>query len=223
MDARNFKDNIYSELTSITKALANPHRLEVLELLAQGPSTVEYIANNTEMSIANASHHLQVLKKAQLAKAEKKGKYSYYSLPNMQVYEVWKSLRDLGLSQNAEIERLIRDFRNDRQSLETVSIESLQKRIENKQVLLLDVRPEEEFKEGHIANAVSIPSKKLEERIKSLPKNKEIIAYCRGPLCAMADEAVEMLRNNGFRSKRLETGYPEWKLQNPPMNLDQKA
>lgn len=217
MNVRNFKNKIYSELVSITKALANPHRLEVIELLAQGACTVEYIADHTELSVANASHHLQVLKKARLAKAEKKGKYSYYSLANPQVYVVWKSLRELGFSQNAEIERLIRDFRNDRHSLETVSLADLQKRIENHEVLLVDVRPEEEYEEGHITNAVSIPTKKLEDRIKDLPKNKEIIAYCRGPLCAMADEAVEMLRNNGFRSKRLEMGYPEWMLQNFPI------
>lgn len=222
MNARQFKDQVYNELSAISKAMANPHRLEILELLAQGPSTVEYIADHTGLSIANTSHHLQVLRKARLAKTERKGKYSHYSLANMQVFEVWNSLRELGLSQNAEIERLIRDFRNDRQSLETISLEVLQQRIENKEVLLLDVRPEEEFEEGHITSAVSIPAKKLEERIKSLPTNKEIIAYCRGPLCAMADEAVEILRNNGFRSKRLEGGYPEWLMKNLAKGTENK-
>lgn len=215
MNARDFKARIYSELATVTKALANPHRLEVLELLAQGPRPVEYIAEHTRLSIANASQHLQVLKKARLAKAEQKGKYNYYSLSNSRVYEVWKSLRDLGFSQNAEIERLIRDFRNDRQSLETVSLQDLQQRIDNNEVLVLDVRPEEEYEEGHITGAISIPTGELEERIKDLPKDKQIVAYCRGPLCAMADEAVELLRQHGFESKRLDEGYPEWLLQNP--------
>lgn len=215
MDVRDFKTKIYTELASITKALANPHRLEVIELLAQGPCSVEYIAENTRLSIANASQHLQVLKKARLAKAEKKGKYNYYSLSNSKVYEVWKSLRDLGFSQNAEIERLVRDFRNDRQSLETVSRKELKQRIDNNKVLVLDVRPQEEYQEGHIPGAISIPTGELEQRIKDLPKDKQIVAYCRGPLCAMADDAVELLKQHGFKSKRLEEGYPEWVLQNP--------
>lgn len=215
MDIRDFKTKIYSELATVTKALANPHRLEVIELLAQAPCSVEYIAEQTRLSIANASQHLQVLKKARLAKAEKKGKYNYYSLSNSKVYEVWKSLRELGFSQNAEIERLIRDFRNDRQSLETVSLQDLQQRLEDNEVLVLDVRPNEEYQEGHIPGAISIPTGELEERIKDLPKDKQIVAYCRGPLCAMADDAVELLKQHGFESKRLEEGYPEWMLQNP--------
>jgi len=215
MDVRDFKTKIYSELATVTKALANPHRLEVIELLAQGPCSVEYIAEHTRLSIANASQHLQVLKKARLAKAEKQGKYNYYSLSNSKVYEVWKSLRELGFSQNAEIERLIRDFRNDRQSLESVSLQDLQLRIEDNEVLVLDVRPNEEYQEGHIPGAISIPTGELEERIKDLPKDKQIVAYCRGPLCAMADDAVELLKQHGFESKRLEEGYPEWMLQNP--------
>ncbi|WP_445664681.1 ArsR/SmtB family transcription factor [Fodinibius sp. AD559] len=214
MDVRDFKTNIYTELATITKAMANSHRLEVIELLAQGPCSVEYIAENTRLSIANASQHLQVLKKARLAKAEKKGKYNYYSLTNSKVYEVWKSLREFGFTQNAEIQRLIRDFRNDRQSLETVSLEDLHQRMEDNEVLVLDVRPDEEYKEGHIPGAISIPTKELEERMKDLPKDKQIVAYCRGPLCAMADDAVELLKQHGFESKRLEEGYPEWMLQN---------
>ncbi|WP_372636992.1 ArsR/SmtB family transcription factor [Fodinibius sp.] len=215
MDVREFKTQIYTELATVTKALANPHRLEVIELLAQGPCSVEYIVEHTRLSMANASQHLQVLKKARLAKAEKKGRYNYYSLSNSRVYEVWKVLRELGFSQNAEIERLIRDFRNARQSLETVSLQDLQQRIENNEVLVLDVRPNEEYEEGHIPGAISIPTGQLKERIKDLPRDRQIVAYCRGPLCAMADDAVELLKQHGFESKRLEEGYPEWMLQNP--------
>lgn len=217
MKARDFKNRIYNELASIAKALASPHRLEIIELLAQGPCPVEYIAENTGISIASASHHLQILKKARLAKYERKGKYNYYSLSNSRVFEVWKTLRELGFSQNAEIEKLIRDFRDNRQSLESITSEELQKRLVKNNVLVLDVRPKEEYEEGHIANAISIPSDQLADRLNELPKNREIIAYCRGPLCAMADEAVDMLKKYGFRSKRLNEGYPEWLLQNLPV------
>lgn len=217
MNVREFKNTIYAELAKVTKALGNPHRLEIIELLAQGASSVENIANHTGLSVANASQHLQVLKKARLAKTVKKGKYSYYSLANPKVYEVWKSLRELGFSQNAEIERLIRDFRTDRQSLETVTSTDLLQRIKKNEVVVLDVRPAEEYEEGHIANAISIPSEQLLDRIDDLPKDKQIIAYCRGPLCAMADNAVELLRQHGFESKRLDEGFPDWMLQNLPV------
>lgn len=221
MKVRDFKDSIYSELANITKALANPHRLEIIELLAQGPCSVEYIAGNTKLSIANASQHLQVLKKARLTKAKKEGKYNYYSLRSPKVFEVWKSLRELGFSQNAEIERLIRDFRNDRQSLETIDSSELLKRIKNKEVMVIDVRPEEEYREGHITDAISIPKKELVSRLKDLPKDKEIVAYCRGPLCAMADEAVELLHDHGFRSKRLDEGFPEWMMADLPVSVNE--
>jgi len=212
MDVRDFKNKIYGELATIAKALANPRRMEIIELLAQGPCPVEYIADNTDLTVANASQHLQVLKKARLVSTEKKGKYNYYSLKNSRVYEVWKALRELGFSQNAEIDRLVRDFRDSRKTLETVSLEELQKRIENNEVLVLDVRPQQEYEEGHITGAVSIPSGDLKEQMKDLPKDKQIVAYCRGPLCAMADDAVELLKQNGFESKRLAEGYPEWML-----------
>lgn len=220
MDVRDFKDSIYSELASVTKALANPNRLEIIELLAQGPCSVEYIANNTRLSIANTSQHLQVLKKARLTKTQKEGKYNYYSLRSSKVFEVWKSLRELGFSQNAEIERLIRDFRNDRQSLETVSSTDLLQRIEKKEVVVIDVRPKEEYQEGHISNAISIPKGELADRLKELPKDKEIVAYCRGPLCTMADQAVELLQQNGFRSKRLDEGFPEWMMADLPVSVN---
>lgn len=213
MKVRDFKNNTYNELATVTKALANPHRLEIIELLSQGSCSVEYIADHTRLSVANASQHLQVLKNARLAKSEKKGKYSYYSLANAKVYGIWKSLVEFGFAQNAEIRQLLHDFRHNRQSLETVTLEDLQQRIENDEVLVLDVRPEEEYEEGHIAGAVSIPSDQLEDHIDDLPKNKQIVAYCRGPLCAMADDAVNVLKQHGFDSKRLEEGYPEWIMQ----------
>jgi len=221
MKTRTFKDTIYRELATIVKAMGNSHRLEILELLAQRPCPVEYIASNTRTSIANASQHLQVLKKARLVKAEQKGKYSYYSLADDRVFEAWKSLRELGFAQNAEIGKLIRDFRFHRDSLETVSSLDLLQKIQKNEIVLLDVRPEEEYKEGHIASAISVPTEHLVDRLKDLPKDKEIVAYCRGPLCAMADEAVEMLKQHGFDSKRLDDGYPDWMIRGLPVEMEE--
>lgn len=217
MNVRDFKNRIYNELASIAKALANPHRLEIIELLAQGPSPVEYIAENTGISIANASQHLQTLKKARLVISEKRGKYSYYSLSNSGVFELWRSMRDLGFSQNAEIEKLLQDFRKSRHNLESVSSDELLERIEQGKAIVLDVRPREEYEAGHIASALSIPQNELIDKLKSLPKNKEIIAYCRGPLCAMADDAIKLLQENGYRATRFDAGFPGWKTQGLPV------
>lgn len=217
MNVRDFKDTIYGELASIAKALANPNRLEIIELLAQGPSSVEYIAENTEISVANASQHLQTLKSARLVRSEKRGKYSYYSLSNSGVYELWKSMRDLGFAQNAQIEKMVKDFRKSRHNLESVSSDQLLKRIEEGKSLLLDVRPHEEYEAGHIVSALSIPQNELMEKLKSLPKSKEIIAYCRGPLCAMADDAIKLLQEHGYRAAKFDAGYPEWKNKGLPI------
>ena len=216
MEVREFKNHIYNELASISKAMGNAHRLEIIELLAQGAASVEYIAENTEMNVANASQHLQTLKQARLVKTQKKGKYNYYSLSSPKVFELWKAMRELGFSQNAEIERLVKDMQESRQSLEFVSSDELFERIQKGQALAIDVRPYEEYEEGHISGAISIPKEELLEKIQQLPRDKEIVAYCRGPLCAMADEAVEMLREQGYKAKRLEEGYPEWQTKGLP-------
>jgi rhodanese-related sulfurtransferase/DNA-binding transcriptional ArsR family regulator len=219
MNVRVFKNKIYSELAAIARALANPHRLEILELLAQGPSPVEYIARNTALTIANASQHLQTLKSARLVTMEKRGKYSFYSLQNSGVFELWKSMRDLGFAQNAQIEKLLQDFRMSRHNLDPVNSEELLERIEQGKVLVLDVRPREEYEAGHIASALSVPQNELADKLKSLPKNKEVIAYCRGPLCAMADDAIKMLLEHGYRAARLDTGYPEWQSRGFPVEI----
>lgn len=217
MQAREFKDKIYGELAGITKAMANAHRLEIIELLAQGPCSVEYVAQNTDLSIANASQHLQVLKNAKLLKTEKQGKYSLYSLADPKVFEVWKSLRDLGIDRNAEVEKLINDYRESTDNLESIDARELLNRVKQGEAIVVDVRPEEEFEEGHIQGAVSLPTDKLNERLKHLPKNKEIIAYCRGQLCLMADEAVNKLREKGFKAVKFKEGYPEWKSRGYPV------
>jgi len=214
MNAREFKNKIYSELATVSKALSNPHRLEIIELLAQGPSSVEHIAEETDLSVASASHHLQLLKKARLVATRKKGKYRYYSLASEKVFEVWTALRTLGISQNAEINRLMKDFRESHHNLEPISTEDLQKRLNDGEALLIDVRPGEEYSAGHIASAMSIPKSELLQRLKDLPKDKEIVAYCRGPFCTMADEAIALLEKEGYRTTKLDIGYPEWEMVN---------
>ncbi|MEX2603284.1 MAG: metalloregulator ArsR/SmtB family transcription factor, partial [Gracilimonas sp.] len=218
--ASDFKNKIYNELAVITKAIANPNRLRIIELLAQAPSPVEYVAKQTGLSIANTSQHLQTLKAARLVTIEKRGKYSFYALANEKVFKAWSSLRELGFSQNAEIGKLVQDYRTTRQSLESVGSDELLSRIENENVLVLDVRPNEEYEAGHIAFSVSIPRSELLDKLKNLPKDKEIVAYCRGPLCAMADDAVQILREHGFNAKRLEFGFPEWEAKGLPVQVN---
>ncbi len=198
------------------KALDNPRRLEILDLLAQGPVPVEYIAVNTNLSVANASQHLQVLKNSYLVESERRGKYNYYKLANQQVFNAWCAIRRLGFSQNEEIFELLDSFRKERGYLKTVSTEDLIKMIREDSVVVIDVRPEEEFKNGHIENALSFPRKDLQHRMNELPSDREIVAYCRGPLCEMADDAVEMLNKNGYSASRLEKGYPDWAASQHP-------
>lgn len=220
MDIKEFKSKIYNELAVVTKAISNPHRLRIIELLAQAPCSVEYITKQTGLSTANASQHLQTLKVARLVTIEKRGKYNFYALTNKKVFEAWSSLRELGFSQNAEIGRLVQDYRTSRQSLEIVRSDELMNRIEKDEILVIDVRPKEEYEAKHITSAVSVPKRELLEKIKKLPKDKEIVAYCRGPLCAMADDAVHILREKGFNAKRLEFGLPEWEAEGLPVEMN---
>lgn len=212
---RILKDTIYTELAGLTKALGNPNRLEILDLTAQGAVTVEYIANQTGLSVANASQHLQVLKNARLVEAVKDGKYVYYTLAGDEVFRVWCGLRRLGFSKNLQIKSLIDEYRSNTKP-DIVSTVELMERFDRNEVFLLDVRPEEEFEQGHIPEAASIPLKTLRENLENLPKDKQIVAYCRGPFCLMADEAVELLRENGFDAQRLENGFPDWKMADYP-------
>ena len=220
MNKREFKDRVYEELARITKALANPHRLEIIELLAQGDYPVEQIAIQTSLSVANASQHLQVLKTAQLVAISRNGNFIHYRLATTNVFKAWKALRELGVDRIASIEKLVRDFRQSKFKLESVTIEGLIEKIDNGKVTILDVRPEIEYRNGHIANAISIPFDELSDRLRELPKRGEIIAYCRGPFCVFADEAVAMLTKAGYKATRLEEGYPDWSSMGLPVEIE---
>jgi rhodanese-related sulfurtransferase len=217
MNKREFKDRVYDELAKITKAMANSHRLEIIELLAQGNYSVEQISIQTNLSIANASQHLQVLRAAQLVDVTRNGNFIHYRLANTNVFKTWKALRELGVERIASVEKLVKDFRQSKFTMESVTIDQLIKKIKNGKVTILDVRPEAEYRSGHIADSISIPFDELSRRLKELPKRNEIIAYCRGPFCVFADDAVAMLTKAGYKAKRLEEGFPDWAVMGLPI------
>jgi rhodanese-related sulfurtransferase len=217
MNKREFKDKVYSELAKVSKALANHHRLEIIELLAQGDYSVEQISIHTDLSVANASQHLQVLKTAQLVDITRAGNFIHYRLANPNVFKAWKALRNLGVERIASIEKLVNDFRQSKFTLESVTIEELIRKIDSGKITILDVRPQAEYRSGHIPNSVSLPFDELSARLKELPKRSEIIAYCRGPFCVFADEAVAMLTKAGYKAKRLAEGFPDWAVMGLPV------
>jgi len=214
---RQFKDQLYEQFARIGKALSNAHRLELVELLAQGERTVEELAKEASLPIANASQHLQVLRAAQLVDVRRDGLYAYYRLSDERVFRVWQALRDLGELQLAEVNRLVQSFLQDRSSLQTFNSAELVERMEAGDVLVLDVRPELEYRSGHIPEARSIPIDELEARLGELPREQEIVAYCRGPYCVFADDAVALLQKHGYRARRLVEGLPDWQALDLPV------
>ncbi len=214
---RQFKDRLYGQFALIGKALASPARLELLELLAQGPRTVEALGNESNLSIANASQHLQVLRQAGLVESQKRGLFVEYRLAGPDVFELCRALRLVAETRSAEFERLVREHFGDRAETEAVSIEELVKRARHREVVILDARPAAEYAAGHIAGAISVPVEELQQHLRNLPKNREYVAYCRGPYCVYADRAVEFLRKHGRRARRLLEGFPEWRAAGQPV------
>jgi len=212
-DHRRFKDSLYEQFARIGKAISAPKRLELLDLLCQGPRTVEALAEQAALSIANASQHLQVLRGARLVEAEKKGLYVEYRLANEDVARFYLSLRGLAESRLAEVEQVTRTYFEQRGAMEAVASDELLRRVKSGDVVVLDVRPTEEFVAAHLPGAISIPVDELRSRLKELPKNRDIVAYCRGPYCVMAIEAVELLRKKGFKAHRMEQGVTEWRAR----------
>jgi rhodanese-related sulfurtransferase len=220
---RVFKDQLFEQFARIGKGLASGRRLELLELLAQGERTVEELAAESGMSVANTSQHLKALREAQLVAVRREGLYARYRLANEQVFALWQALRDLGSARLTEIRQIVETYLTDREILNGITCVELQQRLKNRSVVVLDVRPEREYQAGHVAGARSIPLTELRARLKELPKRKEIVAYCRGPYCVYADEAVALLRLRGRKATRLETGFPDWKAQGLPVETAPSA
>jgi rhodanese-related sulfurtransferase len=206
---RRFKDRIYEQFARIGKALASPRRLEILDLLAQREWSVEELAGATDASVASTSHHLQKLKAARLVTARREGNYVHYGLARPEVAELWSSVREVGELRLAEIERVVEEYLDRREELEAVGLDELRERLETSDVLLLDVRPEDEFRAGHVDGARSVPVDALEAYLEQLPRDREVVAYCRGPYCVFSDEVVSELRDRGFRARRLDAGFPD--------------
>ncbi|KRE25147.1 ArsR/SmtB family transcription factor [Paenibacillus sp. Soil522] len=206
-----WKDRLYQEFARIGKSFSSPKRLELLDLLAQGPKSVEALSRSTGMSIANVSQHLQTLYEARLVRFTKKGTFVIYELVDASVADFMLSLHSLCEKQLVEIQRIKTEILQHHVSMEPISLEGFVKRMEKGEVLLLDVRPREEYETDHIPGAISIPIEELEQHISSLPASKEIVAYCRGPYCLMSAQAVEILNREGHKAFRLEEGVHEWR------------
>lgn len=213
MNARPFKKRIFEQLARMGKAVAGPPRLELLDVLAQGPRTVEVLAAATSLTVANASHHLRLLHAARLVDTEKQGLFVTYRIADAEVTDFLRALRTLAEHRLADIERMTREFPSDRNGLEPMEREALLRRVRAGRVTVLDVRPSEEFKAGHIPGALSVPLQELEQRLQDLPRNREVAAYGRGPYCVLAIQAVEGLRQAGLRAVRLEDGVPDWRAR----------
>lgn len=214
---RDFKDRLYGEFARIGKTLASPHRLEILDVLAQGERTVESVATETGLSVANASRHLQQLRQAQLVLTRREGLFVHYRLAGREVVSLVVALRETAEQHLAEVDRVVRDFLGERDDFEPVTPDELSRRMTNGEVVVLDVRPEQEYAAGHIAGALSVPVSDILARLAELSDEKEYVAYCRGPYCVYADEAVAVLRANGLKAQRLTDGYPEWWLSGRPV------
>jgi rhodanese-related sulfurtransferase len=220
---RAFKDAIYEQFARIGKAVSSPKRLELLDLLCQGPRTVEVLAKESGLTVANASQHLQVLRAARLVETEKEGLFVIYRLADQTVCEFFRTMRVLAESQLAEVEQIKRRFLEGRAGMEPVDREALLKLVREGAVTVLDVRPVEEYNAGHIPGALSIPLKDLTLHLSDLPHDQEIVAYCRGPYCVLSIQAVEMLRAKGFQAVRLEEGIQDLRAMGFPIAEGQDA
>jgi len=216
---RDFKNRLYGQFARIGKALSSPHRLEILELLAQGERTVDSLATEIGLSLANTSQHLKALRQAALVDTRKEGLFVHYRLADAQVYDLYLAIRGVAEHQLAELDRLVRAHFGDRSAMEPVPMKELIRRARSRDVVILDTRPANEYLSGHIAGAISVPVDTLQRRLKDLTKDKEYVAYCRGPYCVYADRAVEILRSKGRRARRLLEGFPEWRAAGLPVEV----
>lgn len=217
MSRQSIKETLLTAFAAVAKAAAHPHRFALLEHLAQGERTVEGVAERTGLSIANASQHLQSMRRAGLLAARREGKFTLYRHADGSVLDLMHAVTRVAERNTAEVAGVVRGYFSERDSMEPISRAELRKRYKEGLVTVLDVRPADEFVLGHVLGAVSIPLGELKRRLSELPKGKEIVAYCRGAYCVMAFEAVALLRASGFKSRRLEDGLPEWRAAGLPI------
>jgi len=214
--ARDAKDSLFGHFARLGQALANPKRVELLDLLAQGERRVEALAKSAEMTVGNTSAQLRILRHAGMVESRRAGKRVLYRLAGDEVLDLVISLRETALARLADVRQLVHDNFEALDDLEPLGRSELLARAERDEVVVVDVRPEEEFRAGHIPGAISVPVSELEARVIDLPRDREIVAYCRGPFCVLAPKAVAILRAHGFKARRLEEGLPEWRLSGLP-------
>ena len=214
---QNFKSDLFAQFARIGKALSSGKRLEMLEFLAQGERSVEQLARMTRLSVANTSQHLQQLRQVGLVTARKEGLYVYYRVAGDGIVRLLAALRAVGEEHVADVDRLVKLFRDSKDNLEPVPAKELLQRVKQGLVTVLDVRPPEEYAQGHIRGAINVPVTELKKKLHQIPAGQEVVAYCRGPYCLLAYEAVQVLRKKGIKARRLEDGYPEWKSAGLPV------
>ena len=217
MADREAKDALYEGFAEVAKALASGRRAELVDVLAQGERSVDEVAAEIGQSVANTSHHLRALARAGLVQTRRDGTRIYYAVASERVAELWAAMRDVATEHVAGLERLASAYLGDRDGVEVIGREELATRLERGEVQVLDVRPTAEFTAGHIRGARSVPITELRRQLRALPVDSDVIAYCRGPYCVYADEAVQELSRRGFRARRLEDGFPEWKRAGLPV------
>lgn len=223
MSERIAKDALFDGLAAAAKALASGRRAEIVDVLAQGERSVEELADEIGQSVANTSQHLQQLLRAGLVRTRRDGTRIYYALSTDQVGQLWALMRDVAAEHVAEIDRLAAAYLGDRSQLDVMSRAELKRRLGRRDVIVLDVRPEVEYEAGHIAGALSVPVDELKRRLRELPDDTDVVAYCRGPFCVYADDAVRALSRRGFRAARLEDGFPEWARAKLPVAIGAPA
>ena len=216
MKPNTFKSDLFTQFSRVGKALSNPNRLELLEFLAQGSRSVDALAKVAQLSIANTSQHLQHLRQAGLVTNQKDGLKVYYSISGDDVISLLDSIREVAERHISDVDKIVNTYLTAKDNLDPIPAAELLERIKQDLVTVLDVRPKEEFDAGHVQGAINIPIEELEQHLQQFDPEQEIVAYCRGPHCILAFDAVAQLREKGFLARRLENGYPEWKVAGLP-------
>jgi rhodanese-related sulfurtransferase/DNA-binding MarR family transcriptional regulator len=220
MKGRDFKDAVFEQFARIAYAFSSPKRLEMIDVLAQGERDVDSLTKQVAMTIANTSRHLQILKNARLVESRRDGVRIFYKLADEDVFNCWKSLQSLAEKRLSEVKEITHSYLKDRECLDSISLGELWERIQKKDIIVLDVRPAEEFKKAHISGSISIPLQELKARLHEIPRDKEIVAYCRGSYCVLSPEAIILLNKAGYHAIRLDDGLPEWQNAGFPVESE---